>query len=476
MAFNSIEFLYFLLIAVGVHQLCRPSLRLPWLLACSYYFYAQWNHIYLWLIVLSTFIDYTCAIYIEKQKPWAKFWLGVSLCSNLGMLFFFKYYGFFSEIVLDLTTLLNRPFYTPILNVLLPVGISFYTFQTMSYSIDVYRGKIKAEKHFIKFAVYVASFPQLVAGPIERASHLLPQMDRIYRINTSDAVSGLRLIGWGLFKKVVVADRLSAYVEYVLSDHSQPHSIQVFLAGFWAIVVLYADFSGYADIAIGSARMVGLHLRDNFNFPYFSRSIQDFWKRWHMSLHSWFLDYVYFPLGGSRVPWSRLMMNIAIVFLLSGLWHGASWNFVIWAMLHAVFVVFHMHFMKVCKFFNIDFGEGFFVRLFGSLMVQAQWAFSMYFFFVDEVHRSLYLLKCLVTSPLSLEGVKLFPFPPFVVLLCFFATFCLYWGEWMHLRKAWPERLAQMSLGRRWACYYVIIFTIMIIGVETQNPFIYFQF
>jgi len=338
MAFNSIEYLYFLVIAVLGYQVFPVKTRLPWLLSCSYYFYAQWNHIYLLLIIASTIIDYFCSRFLDRDEKKNKLWLFISIGSNLGVLFFFKYYGFFSDVVTDITEMLGRPYYAPMLTVLLPVGISFYTFQTMSYTIDVYRGEIKAEKNFIKFAVYVASFPQLVAGPIERASHLLPQLHNSYKLNSADLISGSRLIVWGLFKKVVIADRLSFFVESTLNTQASPHAIQVLLAGFWAIIILYADFSGYADIAVGSARMMGLHLRANFNFPYFSHNIQDFWKRWHISLHTWFLDYVYYPLGGSRVGKVIILLNIGIIFLLSGLWHGASYNFVIWAMIHAFFV------------------------------------------------------------------------------------------------------------------------------------------
>ncbi|MEE8405086.1 MAG: MBOAT family O-acyltransferase, partial [candidate division Zixibacteria bacterium] len=300
-----------------------------------------WKPEYVILIIASTGIDYFAALGMGKhteRKPRRKY-LIASLAGNLGLLFSFKYFNFFNESTRSLFDSLNIFYDMPALDVLLPVGISFYTFQTLSYAIDVYRGTRQPERHAGIFAVYVSFFPQLVAGPIERSTRLLPQFHKVQHFEWARVQSGLRLMLWGLFKKIVIADRLAIYVNEVYADPGDFSGGPLILATYFFAFQIYCDFSGYSDIAIGAGRVMGYDLMTNFRQPYLSRSIGDFWKRWHISLSSWFRDYLYFPLGGNRVSRWRWHYNILVVFILSGLWHGANWTFVIWGALHGCYLL-----------------------------------------------------------------------------------------------------------------------------------------
>ncbi|WP_367399960.1 MBOAT family protein [Psychroserpens sp. SPM9] len=308
------------------------------LVCASYVFYAWWDYRFLGLIVLSTLIDYAVAQQLKVTvKPKSrKALLGLSLVFNLGMLAFFKYFNFFIESWVDAWDMLGVEMQVSTLKIILPVGISFYTFQTLSYTIDVYRKKIEPTANLIQFAAFVSFFPQLVAGPIERASHLLPQFSKKRHFNTQFALSGFYLIIWGLFKKVVVADNCAFFVNQIFEGSSGYSSAELFLGALLFAFQIYGDFSGYSDIAIGVARLFGFSLMTNFSFPYFSRDIAEFWRRWHISLSTWFRDYVYIPLGGSRGTIGMQLRNVLIVFLISGFWHGANWTFIIWGAIHAL--------------------------------------------------------------------------------------------------------------------------------------------
>jgi D-alanyl-lipoteichoic acid acyltransferase DltB (MBOAT superfamily) len=319
------------------------------LLAASLFFYACWNPAYVLLILLSVLVTWLSGILMEaKTQSQKQTILAGSLIINLGILFFFKYYNFFAD---QFGRVIS--FNIPNFNILLPVGISFYTFQALGYSIDVYRGTVKAERNFINYALFVTFFPALVAGPIERTANLLPQ----FKINNSfdydKVTSGLKLAAWGMFKKVVIADRLAVYVNAVYDNPAVYPACSIALATFFFAFQIYCDFSGYSDIAIGSARALGFNLMTNFRQPYFARSIADFWRRWHISLTTWLTDYIYIPLGGNRRGLLRQCINIIIVFALSGLWHGAAWNFVAWGILHGLFQVIE-RLVKNCKIFNIN--------------------------------------------------------------------------------------------------------------------------
>ena len=300
------------------------------LVAASYLFYGWWDWRFLSLIIISTLVDFYAARTISKAKLW------LSLFTNLGFLSFFKYYNFFVDSWVEAWATVGVEMHALSLQIILPVGISFYTFQTLSYTIDVYRGKLKPADSLIDFAAFVSFFPQLVAGPIERATQLLPQIQKRRSFNYDDAVSGLRLMLWGMFKKVVVADTCARYADSIFSNYSEATPVALVMGAIYFSFQIYGDFSGYSDIAIGTSRLFGIKLSTNFKFPYFSRDIAEFWRRWHISLSTWFRDYLYIPLGGSRGSRVQTLRNVAVIFLVSGLWHGSNWTFVAWGAVHAV--------------------------------------------------------------------------------------------------------------------------------------------
>ncbi|HOJ12159.1 MAG TPA: MBOAT family O-acyltransferase, partial [Clostridiales bacterium] len=341
MLFNSLEFLIFYPIITILYFILPYRARWVLLLAGSYYFYMAWRPEYIILIMISTFVSYFTGIKIGQanNKSTKKKYLNLSLLINLGLLIVFKYFNFFNDSLRTLFTQLNLPYNVPGFNLLLPMGISFYTFQTLSYSIDVYRGTMKPETHFGIFALYVSFFPQLVARPIERADRLLPQFYNKNKFDYDRVTSGLKIMAWGFFKKVVVADRLGIAVSAIYNNPVKHNSIQFIIATLFFTFQIFCDFSGYSDIAIGSARIMGFELMENFKRPYFSKSVAEFWRRWHISLSSWFKDYLYIPLGGNRVSKARNYFNLFITFLASGLWHGANWTFVVWGALHGAYIV-----------------------------------------------------------------------------------------------------------------------------------------
>jgi D-alanyl-lipoteichoic acid acyltransferase DltB (MBOAT superfamily) len=307
------------------------------LLAVSLFFYACWNPVYLSLILLSVLVTWVSGLLMEGQIVTRKrLVLAASLAINLGILFFFKYYGFFTTSAGLLT---RGSIHFPVFNVLLPVGISFYTFQALGYSIDVYYGRVHAERNFITYALFVTFFPQLVAGPIERTGNLLPQFKVNHAFDYDCVTSGLKLAAWGMFKKVVIADRVALYVNGVYGNPALYPAASLVLATVFFAFQIYCDFSGYSDIATGCARVLGFNLMTNFRQPFFSRSITEFWQRWHISLSTWFKDYLYIPLGGNRKGATRQKLNLLIIFVLSGLWHGAAWHFVAWGVLHGIFQI-----------------------------------------------------------------------------------------------------------------------------------------
>ena len=339
--FNSIAFLVFFPVVVGLYFALPYRWRWMWLLATSYFFYMYWRAEYALLICGSTVVDFLVAQKMAATDDRAKRlpWLLLSFATNLGLLFTFKYYGFFTDSAVAIASAAGLEVAAPALNLLLPVGISFYTFQTLGYSIDVYKGEVEPERHFGRFALYVSFFPQLVAGPIERAGHLLPQLRADQDFDYDRALDGLQQMTRGMFKKVVVADRLAVYVNSVYADPGSFSGLQLIVATYFFAFQIYCDFSGYTDIAIGAAKVLGIDLMENFRRPYLATSISDFWKRWHISLSTWFRDYLYIPLGGNRVSKNRWYANLFIVFVVSGLWHGANWTFVVWGALHGGYLI-----------------------------------------------------------------------------------------------------------------------------------------
>ena len=341
MIFNSAEFLIFYPLVLLLYFVLPKKCKWPMLLAASYYFYMIWNPPLIFLILFTTAVSYISAIIIEKteNKKKKKFWLAMTLITSLGVLFFFKYFNFLADSAISLWNLFGGHANDLVLKLILPVGISFYTFQTLSYVIDVYRGEIKAERHFGWYALFVSFFPQLVAGPIERPDNLLPQLKADHKLEAQNAFAGIQKMAVGFFKKIVVADLIAEFVNTVYNSPETATGFGIIIASVLFSVQIYCDFSGYTDIAIGCARVMGIRLMQNFNRPYQARNIKDFWARWHISLSTWFRDYLYIPLGGNRCSKARHFFNIFVVFFVSGLWHGANWTFVIWGVLHGLYQI-----------------------------------------------------------------------------------------------------------------------------------------
>ena len=344
MLFNSVHFLIFFPIVVGAYLLLPKKLKSIWLLIASYYFYMSWNAKYAILIAISTVVTYASGILIERteKKQERKAVVAVSFVVNLGILFFFKYFDFLLDNINAGLSLLHLQTVDHPFDIILPVGISFYTFQALGYTVDVYRGTIPAQKNFLRYALFVSFFPQLVAGPIERSGNLLTQIEELEEKKLWDyqkIVSGFCMMVWGLFQKMVIADRCAIAVDAVFGQLFMAGTVETVTAAVLFSLQIYCDFAGYSAIAIGAARVMGFSLMENFNTPYFAVSIQDFWRRWHISLSTWFRDYLYIPLGGSRCSKGKKYRNIMITFLCSGLWHGASWTFVMWGGLHGLYQI-----------------------------------------------------------------------------------------------------------------------------------------
>ncbi len=351
MVFNSLEFLIFLPIVLLLYFVLPHKTRWVMLLIASYYFYMSWNANLIFLILFTTLVSYVSGLLIEKEQknrpegsvkhtPSEKLWLIITLVVSLGVLFFFKYFNFFSRTVSDVISLFSlKPSDPLVLDLILPVGISFYTFQTLSYVIDVYRGSIPAERHLGYYALYVSFFPQLVAGPIERPENLLPQLKEYHLPRKENFIGGISKMLIGFFKKIVIADVCATYVSAVYNDPDAANGPAVLIATVLFAFQIYCDFAGYKDIAIGCAEIMGIKLMQNFDRPYTAKTIQEFWRRWHISLSSWFRDYIYFPLGGSRCSEFRHMFNICVVFFVSGMWHGADMAFIVWGLLHGIYQV-----------------------------------------------------------------------------------------------------------------------------------------
>jgi D-alanyl-lipoteichoic acid acyltransferase DltB (MBOAT superfamily) len=342
MIFNSWEFLIFFPAVTLLFFLLPHKLRWLMLLTASCYFYMAFIPAYILILFATIVIDYFAGILIESGGPNRKLWLILSICANIGALAFFKYYNFIAD---NLNAVLGSAGFThlaPSLNIILPIGLSFHTFQALSYTIEVYRKNQKAERHFGIYALYVMFYPQLVAGPIERPQNVLHQFHEKKFFSSELFISGMRLMLWGFFKKLVIADRLAIYVNGVHEHLSDYGSVNLVIAAIFFSIEIYCDFSGYSDIALGSARVMGFDLMTNFNRPYFAENIRDFWSKWHISLSTWFRDYLYIPLGGNRVSRTKTYLNILIVFVLSGLWHGANWTFILWGFLHGAFTIIYM--------------------------------------------------------------------------------------------------------------------------------------
>ena len=340
MLFNSWQFAIYFIVVTAAYFALPYRARWVLLLAASCYFYMAFIPVYILILLFTILIDYGAGILIENtQGKQRRFYLIGSIIANVGVLAIFKYFNFLNGNFAALASAIGWNYPVENLAIILPIGLSFHTFQSLSYTIEVYRGRHKAERHLGLFALYVMFYPQLVAGPIERPQNVLPQFHEQHDFDYDRVTSGLKLMAWGLFKKVVIADRLAVVVNAVYGDPSSHTSFALIMATYFFAYQIYCDFSGYSDIALGAARVMGFRLMENFNQPYLSQSVSEFWRRWHISLSTWFRDYLYIPLGGNRVAKWRWYLNTMIVFMVSGLWHGASWNFVIWGALHGIYIV-----------------------------------------------------------------------------------------------------------------------------------------
>jgi alginate O-acetyltransferase complex protein AlgI len=488
MLFNSLHFLIFFPLTILGYFVTPFRYRWLLLLIASYYFYMSWRPVYGLLLLLTTSIDYAAGLMIERavDPRRRRAWLLLSLSTNLGMLGFFKYYGFFSRSAVGLLAWLGGPpIPMPTLDILLPVGISFYTFQSMSYAVDVYRGVQKAEPHFGYFALYVSFWPQLVAGPIERSTSLLPQLRMDHEFDAQRVADGLKLMLWGFFKKLVIADRLAIFVTTVYAQPVAYEGFTLLLATVCFAFQIYCDFSGYSDIALGSAQVMGFRLMQNFRSPYFSASIPEFWQRWHISLSTWFRDYVYIPLGGNRVPRWRWAINVAIVFLLSGLWHGANWTFVVWGAIHGLFYLLTVLTAPLIirhEQSNSRFTQGLW-HLASILLTFTITCLAWVFFRAQSLSDAWYILSTIVTNmtlPLTRlelrEMIGLESFTSTDAEIAFAAILLMMGVEFIQLRWSARERLRAWPVWVRWPLYYSLILGILACGVFSGQDFIYFQF
>lgn len=473
MLFNSMHYLVFFLAVVPVCFLLPKKLQWVWLLAAGYYFYMCWRPAYIVLILISTGVTYLAGVGLARvESPGRrKGILLASLIVNLGLLFAFKYFNFLSRSLQAVCRYCAIPVDMPILDVVLPVGISFYTFQAVAYTVDVYQRKLAAERHLGIFALYKCFFPQLVAGPIERPAHLLPELHQPCRFDAARAWDGLQLIGWGLFKKVVIADRLALYVDSVYNNVPQHTGPSYLLATYLFAIQIYADFSGYSDIAVGSARVLGIDLVQNFNRPYFSATITEFWRRWHISLSSWLRDYLYIPLGGNRLGTTRTYVNLMITMLLGGVWHGASWTFVIWGGLQGVMLCLSRATLPYRDRLAVRLGiPPRVVHVVRVLVTFHLVCLSWVFFRANTVQDAFRILirlfdgwPRLFVDPMSLG----YGLPAVGVLLLVQA---------LQTRGPVREMLARRPLAARWAVHLGVIFGIVLFGVDGASQFIYFQF
>lgn len=478
MFFNSIDFAIFFPIVFFLYWLVfrgHLNVRNVFLIAVSYLFYGWWDWRFLSLIIVSSFIDFLCGQQIfqtENSKP-RKRWLALSVIVNLGFLGFFKYFNFFVDSFKEAFSLFGSDISGPSLNIILPVGISFYTFQTLSYTFDIYFKRLEPTKNIGSFFAFVSFFPQLVAGPIERARNLLPQFEKVHVADYQLIRSGLLLMAWGLFKKIVIADRLAIFIDEVYKNLGDASGLPAIIAVLFFALQLYLDFSAYSDIAIGGARTLGFKLSLNFNRPYLASSFGDFWKRWHISLSSWFKDYVYIPLGGNRNGKAKMIRNILIVFLLSGLWHGASWNFVIWGAINGLFII------VLDRLLVLKSQKGL-KRIAVSLFVTLMWSLSLVFFRAETFQDALTMFGNLFasTGELMLYDFELneATFKLLFGVIAFYFIFEIVQENRTNLYDWFYRR----NVIVRWSVYlFLVAFTLLFgaygEGVNDAN-FIYFQF
>ncbi|MCM1264015.1 MAG: MBOAT family protein [Butyrivibrio sp.] len=488
MLFNSFQFLLFFPMVCVLYYIIPDKAKNLWLLLASYYFYMCWNPYYILLLLFSTVLTYACGIAITKKhdSSWRKFFIALCVLLNIGLIAYFKYSTFIFSNVNALLNLLGFKQVNIEIDVLLPVGISFYVFQALGYIIDVYRGEVKAEKNFINYALFVSFFPQLVAGPIERSSHFLPQLKEKHRFDFYRMRDGILLMLYGFFQKVVIADRMGKIVDDVFANW-------IVYPGYFIVggvvafsIQIYCDFGGYSSIAIGAAKVMGFDLVQNFRQPYMAGNVKDFWKRWHISLTSWFRDYLYIPLGGNRKGKWKTILNIFIVFAASGLWHGAAWHYVVWGILNAAFQEIGEGIRKVkahmCKRPN-PHRENSLTAWGGRIVTFALVSFTWLFFRADSVNEALRMCNFAICNTFAnlrayiwVPGIERYEYGIVIITLL-----ALLLSEIIHEKGISIQRiLDSLPKALRWLCYMALIFIILLWGVygasNNENAFIYFQF
>ena len=488
MLFNSYSFLIFFPIVVLIYYLIPKKNRWVWLLAASYYFYMGWNAKYALLLMASTLITYLSGLLlgVAKQNVTKKWIVGISFAANLGILFFYKYFDFAIENINFILSKVGVEVITPSFDILLPVGISFYIFQALSYTMDVYRGEVEPEKNPFKYALFVSFFPQLVAGPIERSKNLLKQIHKEHRFEYKNLCDGLMLMIWGYFLKLVIADRIAIFVDHAYSLETEYDGCIMLVASVLFAFQIYCDFAGYSTIAIGAAKVMGFEIMENFNCPYFSMSVAEFWRRWHISLSSWFKDYLYIPLGGNRKGKVRKYINIMIVFLVSGLWHGADWTYVIWGGLNGMFQIMGevlrmcgKHLKAMGFFWNLC------VRLVKTVVTFVLVDFTWIFFRADNMEQAMSIIRRISRiGEVGLSGNEILytlglSQKNFVVLGI--ALVILFLADVMKYNKIKVREVILKSfLPIRWGVIIVAVCSILIFGIwgsgYTATNFIYFQF
>lgn len=475
MLFNSIEFCIFLPVVFAIYWLIdkrQLSIQNFFLLLASYFFYGWWDWRFLSLILLSSIIDFSIGIALAKTKRKSKrqLLLALSLFMNLGFLGVFKYYNFFIQNFIDAFSFFGKELEVSTLSIILPVGISFYTFQTLSYTIDVYKKKIEPTKDWVAFFTFVSFFPQLVAGPIERASQLLPQFSKRRTFEYENAKDGIRQILWGMFKKVVIADTCAIYVNDIFANYETYSSGVLILGAFYFTFQIYCDFSGYSDIAIGTARLFGFNLMRNFAYPYFARDIAEFWRRWHISLSTWFRDYLYIPLGGSRVSKGKTIRNVFILFLVSGFWHGANWTFIAWGALNAFYFLPILLAKKNRRNLGVTAenkwlpsGREFLGILTTFTLTNIAWVF----FRAENIQHAFAYLARIAEFDFANFPIIMTKYLKLIALL-------ILW-EWWQRDKQHGLAIDHLAMPIRWFLYFLLVWLILFYYGEEQQ-FIYFQF
>ena len=474
MLFNSLQFLGFFLIVTVTYFVIDHKYRWFLLLASSCYFYMAFIPVYILILGFTIVIDYFAGIFLENSSGKSKKWfLIASLVANIGVLAVFKYYNFLND---NLSILLNANGYKnpiPHLSILLPIGLSFHTFQAMAYTIEVYRGRQKAERNFGIYALYVMFYPQLVAGPIERPQNLIHQFYEKHEFDIDRIAEGIKQILWGLFKKSVIADRLTIYVDEVYNNVNHYQGFALIIATFFFAIQIYCDFSGYSDIAIGVAKVMGFKLMRNFNKPYFSKSVSEFWSRWHISLSTWFRDFLYISLGGNRVSIPRWYFNLFIVFLISGLWHGANWTFVIWGALNGIYLISEILVQKHLKIaLKADFGKA--GRLLRIIFTFILIDFSWIFFRANNLSDAFYVIKNIFGGLGQTIHLLLDKKAYLILILGFFAL------EYFERNYDYPPFMKPQTKLSGYLVnafiYSVFIWAIIVFGEFGNKEFIYFQF